>query len=87
MWQQAIALLLDHGIALAAQPFQRRPIEYRDFPAGITDDAELPADPGESGATVTKAAKRSVVGERDHRGAHARANDSRRRVDDHALAG
>ena len=33
MWQQAIALLLDHYIARAAQPFQRRPVEYREFPA------------------------------------------------------
>lgn len=37
--------------------------------------------------TFTKVAKRSVVGERNHCDPHARANDSRRSVDDDALVG
>lgn len=36
--QQAIGLRLYHGVALAAQPFELRPVEHRNLPADVLDD-------------------------------------------------
>ena len=37
--QQPVCLGLDYQVALAAEPFQAGPVQYRDLPSAVLDDA------------------------------------------------
>src|ERR1700680_2294434 len=39
--QETIALFLNHGITLATQLFQPRPVQYRDLSTDVADNTEL----------------------------------------------
>ena len=53
MREQAIGFFLQHGITLARELFQARPVEYRDLPVSVRDHIQLLQFAGRIGDAFT----------------------------------